>query len=282
MFYYYKLLTRFCSDLKHPSKYLLLLYLVGANLFGFYAVKIFRQTFAGMNPHGGAIAVCTVQLFAAMLSGLLIDVVGRIPLLIISSILMSLALTSFGSYIYYEQKSKMVLATAFDLEHATASNDDWIPLLCVLIFTIAFSLGEYHIDLWVSFHFLIHFSLLLGISPISTLLVGELFPLEYRSVGSSIVTSFSYFCAFLSVKTFVDFQVNSLCFHYFIWFIMKIISSICINIEMNYPFVRKYLGCTGYFGCMQHSLVAVCYSLYCLYQKPRAKIWKKWTRTFHN
>lgn len=113
---------------------------VGANLFGFYAVKIFRQTFAGMNPHGGAIAVSTVQLFAAMLSGLLIDVVGRIPLLIISSILMSLALTSFGSYIYYEQKSKMLISTSFDLDNG-ASNDDWIPLLCVLIFTIAFSLG---------------------------------------------------------------------------------------------------------------------------------------------
>jgi facilitated trehalose transporter len=25
----------------------------GANSFGFYAVKIFRQTFSGMNPHGG-------------------------------------------------------------------------------------------------------------------------------------------------------------------------------------------------------------------------------------
>lgn len=109
-------------------------------------MKIFRQTFAGMNPHGGAIAVCTVQLFAAMLSGLLIDVVGRIPLLIISSILMSLALTSFGSYVYYEQKSKMLLSTAFDLDHGAASNDDWIPLLCVLIFTIAFSLGMFKSD----------------------------------------------------------------------------------------------------------------------------------------
>jgi facilitated trehalose transporter len=26
---------------------------LGANSFGFYAVKIFRQTFSGMNPHGG-------------------------------------------------------------------------------------------------------------------------------------------------------------------------------------------------------------------------------------
>lgn len=156
----------------------------GANSFGFYAVKIFRQTFAGMNPHGGAIAVAFVQLLASMISGLLIDTVGRIPLLIISSVFMSLALAGFGSYVYYEQASKVIASANFEMETA-AGNSDWIPLLCVLVFTIAFSLG---------------------ISPISSLLVGELFPLEYRGIGSSIATSFSYFCAFLGVKTFVDFQ----------------------------------------------------------------------------
>ncbi|EAA15072.4 AGAP009274-PA [Anopheles gambiae str. PEST] len=143
----------------------------GASSFNFYAVTIFRKTFAGMNPHGAAIAVGFVQLLASMLSGLLIDTVGRIPLLIVSSIFMSLALAGFGSCVYYGETSKML--------------NDWIPLLCVLVFTVAFALG---------------------ISPISWLLVGELFPLEYRAVGSSIATSFSYFCAFLSVKTFVDFQ----------------------------------------------------------------------------
>ncbi|CAO1301071.1 unnamed protein product [Diamesa serratosioi] len=150
----------------------------GANSFGFYAVKIFRQTFSGMNPHGGAVAVAFVQLLASMLSGLLIDTVGRIPLLITSSVTMSLSLASFGSFVHYEQNRMN------DLE-AAAGNNDWIPLLCVLIFTIAYSLG---------------------ISPISWLLIGELFPLEYRGIGSSIATSFSYFCAFLGVKTFVDFQ----------------------------------------------------------------------------
>lgn len=50
----------------------------------------------------------------------------------------------------------------------------------------------------------------LGISPISWLLIGELFPLEYRGIGSSIATSFSYFCAFLAVKTFVDIKVSVL------------------------------------------------------------------------
>lgn len=140
-----------------------------------------------MNPHGGAISVAFVQLLASMLSGLLIDTVGRIPLLITSSVFMSLALASFGSYVYYYEEATRVASAAFDVDAAAAVNNDWIPLLCVLVFTIAFSLG---------------------ISPISSLLVSELFPLEYRGVGSSIATSFSYFCAFLSVKTFVDFEVS--------------------------------------------------------------------------
>lgn len=60
-----------------------------------------------------------------------------------------------------------------------------VPLLCVLAFTVAFSLG---------------------ISPISWLLVAELFPLEHRGLGTAMATSFSYLCAFVGVKTFVDFQ----------------------------------------------------------------------------
>lgn len=119
--------------------------IAGANSFGFYAVNIFRQTFAGMNPHGGAIAVGFVNLLAAMLSGLLIDTVGRIPLLIISSVFMSLALASFGSYVYYEQANKLIASTNFDMDTA-AVNTDWIPLLCVLVFTIAFSLGKQSVN----------------------------------------------------------------------------------------------------------------------------------------
>lgn len=127
-------------------------------------MKIFRQTFAGINPHGnvlmfsfypngfdeffvlnsigGAVAVGFVQLLASMLSGLLIDTVGRIPLLIISSVFMSLALASFGSYVYYEQANKLMATNSFDMD-TTSVNHDWIPLLCVLVFTIAFSLGKY-------------------------------------------------------------------------------------------------------------------------------------------
>lgn len=156
----------------------------GAHAFSFYAVPIFRKTFGGMNPHGAAIAVSFVQLLASCLSGLLIDTVGRLPLLIVSSVLMSMALAGFGSYAYYEEvhRNQRIQNVMF---HQALGQNDWIPLLCVLVFTIAFSLG---------------------MSPISWLLIGELFPLEYRAFGSSMATAFSYLCAFVGVKTFVDFQ----------------------------------------------------------------------------
>lgn len=154
----------------------------GAHAFSFYAVTTFRKTLSGMSPHAGAIAVSVVQILASCLSGLLIDFVGRLPLLIASGMLMSVALAGFGSYVYYEE----VFNHKLNVSNLAVTGDyDWIPLTCVLVFTVAFSLG---------------------INPISWLLIGELFPLEFRGLGSALSTTFSYFCAFVSVKTFVDFQ----------------------------------------------------------------------------
>ncbi|XP_012285386.1 facilitated trehalose transporter Tret1-2 homolog isoform X2 [Orussus abietinus] len=166
----------------------------GANAFNYYAVIIFRQTLGGMNPHGATIAIGFVQLLASLLSGFLIDIVGRLPLLIASTVFMSLALAGFGSYAYYISMSQTQ-----NLPYADPSvigQHDWIPLLCVLVFTTA---------------------LALGISPISWLLIGELFPLEYRGLGSSISSSFSYICAFFGIKLFMDFQ-QLLGLHGAFWF----------------------------------------------------------------
>ncbi|XP_063919310.1 facilitated trehalose transporter Tret1-like [Zophobas morio] len=146
----------------------------GANAFYFYVVSVFKETFGGTNPHSAAVAVAIVQFLSSLLSGLLVDSVGRLPLLVASSVLMSLALASFGSFAYYE-----------DAHHKNVPNLDWIPLLCVLIFTVAFSLG---------------------ISPISWLLVTELFSLEHRGLGTALATAFSHLCSFVGVKTFVDFK----------------------------------------------------------------------------
>ncbi|KAI8423866.1 hypothetical protein MSG28_012867 [Choristoneura fumiferana] len=202
----------------------------GAHVFNFYAVPMFKKTFRMMNPHGGAIATSVVQLLASCLSGMLIDNVGRLPLLLISGVMMSIALAGFGSYAYYEE----VIRNSTEFTHEISGSYDWIPLLCVLTFTIAFSLG---------------------ISPISSLLIGELFPLEYRSTGSALATSFSHLCGFINVKTAADFQehiglyglfwlyagISVLCLLFVIFFVPetkgreidemdpKYVESLCIN-----------------------------------------------------
>ncbi|KAL1449041.1 hypothetical protein WDU94_000279 [Cyamophila willieti] len=161
----------------------------GTNAFNFYAVTTLSQTLINMNPHSGAVAVALVQLIASLFSGILVDTAGRLPLLIASSVFMSISLAGFGSFCYYREHRRQfpseVIGAASGDSSVGGLDPDWIPLLCVLIFHIAFSLG---------------------ISPISSLLIGELFPLEIRGLGSSLSMAFSYLCAFLVVKSFVDFK----------------------------------------------------------------------------
>ena len=146
----------------------------GVVAFNFYAVTIFSQVFSSINPHIGAVVSAIVQLVASLLSGILSDKLGRRPLLIMSGLVMTGALSGFGIFTFYQN----------NYNKNNLSSVDYIPLLCVIFFECAFSAG---------------------VQPVSWLLLGELFPLEYRALGTSVTTAFSYFCAFLGVKTFVDF-----------------------------------------------------------------------------
>lgn len=145
----------------------------GANAFNFYAVPILSEAFVGINPYSAAVVVGFLQILAGMVSSILIDTAGRLPLLIVSNVLMSTALAGFGTFMYVTGDIK------------AGPSLDWIPLTCALVFQVAFSLG---------------------ISPIAWLYIGELFPLKHRGLGA-IANSVSYACSFASVKTFVDFQL---------------------------------------------------------------------------
>ncbi|CAG7732317.1 unnamed protein product [Allacma fusca] len=129
-----------------------------------------------LNPHGAAIVVVFLQLLGSMTSGLLIDTAGRLPLLTLSNLFISGSFFGFGLYNWMEESLP-------PSQVGFGPSLDWIPLTCVLFFTLFFSIG---------------------IGPISWLMVGELFPLEYRNFGGALSTSFSYACAFAAVKTYVD------------------------------------------------------------------------------
>ena len=77
----------------------------GVAAFNFYAVSIFQASFDGglLNPHLAAVITGTVQLLASALSGLLSDLIGRLPLLLLTLLLMSAALGGFGFYSFYRE-----------------------------------------------------------------------------------------------------------------------------------------------------------------------------------
>jgi len=168
------LVPQLIKPLLITSGLMLFLRFSGAFAFNYYAISIFQDIFGGsFSPHLAAVVTGGVRLLASIGSGILCDLIGRIPLLIVSSVLMCSSLAGFGAFSYYHQ--------------ALGPEYDWIPLLCVMTFLCAFSIG---------------------LSPIAWLLVGEIFPLEYRSIGPSLTTAFSYVCAFVGVKTFVDLREN--------------------------------------------------------------------------
>ncbi|XP_071450555.1 trehalose transporter 1-like protein, partial [Hetaerina americana] len=150
----------------------------GAHAFNFYAVPILRQTLgsgSGLTPHEGAVAVGAVQFVASLASGLLMDTIGRVPLLLFSSLVMSLTLGGFGAYI--------LCRSSFE---SGGSWIEWVPLLCVFGFTISFCVG------------------IGGPAAGPGLLASELFPLERRGMAGAMAAAVSHAASFAGVKTFVD------------------------------------------------------------------------------
>ena len=87
----------------NPKNGLFIYRFSGVAAFNFYAVPIFQESFGGwLNPHLAAVITGTVQLLASGLSGLLSDLIGRLPLLLLTSFLMSIALAAFGFFNYYQ------------------------------------------------------------------------------------------------------------------------------------------------------------------------------------
>ena len=102
-----------------------------------------------------------------------VDHFGRRILLIVSGTFMTLSLSGLGTFLYLKSNS--------DIEQL----DDlgWIPLCCLILYVVAFSVGY---------------------GAIPFLIMGELFPLQYRHLMSTFSTSFNLTCSFLVVRTFPD------------------------------------------------------------------------------
>ncbi|XP_055320158.1 facilitated trehalose transporter Tret1-like [Sitodiplosis mosellana] len=139
----------------------------GIDAIIFFTVEIFRESGSSINSHLATIMVGLVQLVSNIAVLFVVDKSGRKPLLMISAIIMSISMAGMG--------------TAFYLKQQGTESVGWLPLTSLVIYMVGFSVG-------------------FGCIPF--LLLGELFPVEQRSVLSSIAGSFNLGVMFLVIKTY--------------------------------------------------------------------------------
>ncbi|CAG0886804.1 unnamed protein product [Cyprideis torosa] len=148
----------------------------GAFVLNSDAVRVFSKTFFLLDAHLVAIVHASLQLASSLACGLFIDRLGRVPLLKTGMLVVSLALFLLGSHIYF----------TVDRDSPAKTSSEILPLVCVIVFTVAYS-GS--------------------IGPLTSLLISELFPLEFRGRGGALATGIGHACGFIVVKTFLDFEL---------------------------------------------------------------------------
>jgi len=149
----------------------------GINAVVFYSVTIFQLAGSSIDRFVSSISIGVVQLVCTLLSAFLVDRAGRRVLLMISGSLMAVSLAILGTFLYLKPT----------MDDDIADTLGWIPLGSLIMFVVAYSIGY-------------------GAVPF--LVMGELFPLQYRHLMSTFATSFCLSCSFLVVRTFPDLSLS--------------------------------------------------------------------------
>ncbi|XP_049831484.1 facilitated trehalose transporter Tret1-2 homolog isoform X2 [Schistocerca gregaria] len=180
---------------KHQGSLLRPLLLVAAvralsRFCGLRAILCYTQTIlvgsnSSIDVPLSVVATGAVQLVATLVACLLLDRVGRRPLLIVSQAVMGCALVGLGCYLFYRD----------DVDNARNTLLGWLPMAAILVYIVANSMG---------------------LGPVSGLALGELAPQRHRSVVSSFTGALSWLSAFVITKTFLDLR-SCLHLHGAVW-----------------------------------------------------------------
>ena len=172
----------------------------GINVAIFYASLIFQEAGLGARQIDliVAIAIGVVQMFATLLSVILVDCLGRKVLLTLSSIGMALSSLVLGIYYYvYDNVCESCLVGELDCSNISVINNTihehfpcnttsfgYLAVVCIMVLIVGFSLG------W---------------GPIPWTAMSELMPNRVRSLAVSIATFVNW--TFATIITF--------CFKYY-------------------------------------------------------------------
>lgn len=143
--------------------------LSGINAVIFYSVDIFDAAGSTLDPKVSAIIVGVVQVVVTYAASLMVDRAGRRVLLLLSASIMGLCLAILGLYFCLKNKGDDV------------SGIGWLPLMCVTIFIVMFSLG---------------------FGPLPWMMMGEVFAPNVKGAASSIAVCTNWTLVFLVTYTF--------------------------------------------------------------------------------
>lgn len=143
--------------------------LSGINAVIFYASRIFKMAGSSVDENVSSIIIGVVNFVSTFIATAIIDRLGRKMLLYISSVAMIITLVTLGSYFY-------VLEAGTDV-----SNYGWLPLACLVIYVLGFSIG---------------------FGPIPWLMLGEILPAKIRGTAAALATAFNWTCTFVVTKSF--------------------------------------------------------------------------------
>jgi len=149
----------------------------GINGILFYLNSIFAQTGSDMDPGLQSFLVGLAQVVATGVAVVIVDKFGRRILLILSALFMCISICGLGFYFF-------MLERPWDWASVYV-NLGWLPLVCLMVFIVAFSLG---------------------FGPLAWAMNVELFPREAQATMSSVTTLSNWLFSFLVSKYVVSLQ----------------------------------------------------------------------------
>merc|ERR1712136_214348 len=138
--------------------------LSGINEVLFYMNKIFEKANSTLDPSISNFIVNTMQVVATGAAVILVDKLGRRILLFASGFLMSVCIFGLGAYFYLDEN------------HKDVSSLGWLPLTCLIIYIVGFSIG---------------------FGPLAWAMNAEMFPKEAQGPMSALATAFNWTLAFI-------------------------------------------------------------------------------------
>ncbi|XP_039760459.1 facilitated trehalose transporter Tret1 isoform X2 [Pararge aegeria] len=142
----------------------------GINAVLFYMTDIFKASGTDMEPSVATIIIGAVQLVASFITPFVVDRLGRRILLLISTCGTSIGLALLGMFFLLLHVESPAVATI-----------SFLPVLALVLFIVTYC--------W-------------GLGPLPWAVMGELLPIEVKSVAAPIATAFCWTLSFLVTKFF--------------------------------------------------------------------------------